>query len=179
MDANDKGRGCPYKRKELIKMVLDVLNVDWNKKEIKFSLSKDTYEFDLKSICIEFYYKNDVVDRFYNKEIEIINKIKYINADDYKVYFIGSISNKNDNNKNKFIKEFINRLFKKQIKNYKIFYNKVGYVGEFKTIKVRIFMEDKDIIELLSDTNSMDTFGFKINLKQLCRNDYKDFKQYE
>ena len=160
-------------------MVLDVLNIDWNKEEVKFSLSKDTYEFDLKSISIEFCYKNDVVDRWYNKEIEIINEIKYINTDDHKVYFIGSIANKNDNNKNEFIKEFINRFFKKQIKNYKIFDNKVGYVGEFKTVKVRIFMEDKDIIELLSDTNSMDTFGFKINLKQLCRNDYKDFKQYE
>lgn len=160
-------------------MVLDILNVDWNKEEIKISLSKDTCEFDLKSICIEFCYKNDVVDRWYNKEIEIINKIKCINEDDYKVYFIGSIANKNDNNKNKFIKEFINRFFEKQIKNYKIFDSRVGYIGEFKTVEVRIFIEDEDIIELLNDTNSMDNFGLKINFKQLCRNDYKNFKQYE
>lgn len=159
-------------------MNLKFLNVDLSKNEVVFSLSKEQQEFDLKEVNVEFCYKNDVVDRYYTKEIKIIEEIKEFKKENDLVIFTGNISMKDKDSKNKFVKEFIRKFVDKEIKNYGVFDGQVGYVGEFKITSITIHIDKEEAVKLLESSDSMRDFGFEIKFKILCR-EYEDFKQRE
>ena len=160
-------------------MNLKILNVDLSKNEVMFSLSKEQQEFDLKEVNVEFCYKNDVVDRYYTKEIKIIEEIKEFKKENDLVIFTGNISMKDKDSKNKFVKEFIRKFADKEIKNYRVFDRQVGYVGEFKITSITIHIDKEEAAKLLESSDSMRDFGFEIKFEILCREEYKDFKQRE
>lgn len=154
-------------------MNLKILNVDLSKNEVVFSLSKEQQEFDLKEVNVVFWYKNDVVDRYYTKEIKIIEEIKEFKKENDLVIFTGNISMKDKDSKNKFVKKFIRKFADKEIDG------QVGYVGKFKITSIAIHIYKEEAVKLLKSSDSMRDFGFEIKFGILCREEYKDFKQRE
>lgn len=153
-------------------MNLKILNVDLSKNEVVFSLSKEQQEFDLKEVNVVFWYKNDVVDRYYTKEIKIIEEIKEFKKENDLVIFTGNISMKDKDSKNKFVKKFIRKFADKEIDG------QVGYVGKFKITSIAIHIDKEEAVKLLESSDSMRDFGFEIKFKILCR-EYEDFKRRE